>query len=328
STPDKLARAGKDIYKQHCLVCHGEKGMGDGPASTVLTTRPRNFTAGYFKFKTSTPEETPFVEDRYRTISAGIPAAGMPSFGDLTPFERWALVATVKSLAVADLGDDSFNHFERRPAKTKMPLAQPPEKFDPQRGATLFTSIGCWKCHGEKGFGDGPSAEDLTDSLDQPIKVPDMTRGEVTFKAGFRAEDVYRTLTTGMAGTPMPSFTTISDEERWQLAHYVTTLYRPIDPGERVFLRVGCTSCHTVGRGKLIGPDLAGVVQRRSPEWLKAWLKDPPTMLATDETARQLLAEYLTPMPSYGLTDREIALLIDYMKTLPPAQPEQSGSND
>jgi mono/diheme cytochrome c family protein len=260
----------------------------------------------------------PLDEDLYRTISSGIPAAGMPSFGDLTPFERWALVFRVKALSELEPG---WNFFEQRPPKGRMTFADAPVAFDAARGAEIFRTAGCVKCHGDGGRGDGPSAPDLLDALDQPIAVPDLTRGEVTFKAGSRASDIFRVLSTGMAGTPMPMFMNIPDEDRWHLAHYVTTLYRPIDPGERVFLKVGCTSCHTIGGGKLIGPDLAGVMERRDRAWMRRWLKDPPTMLATDPVARQLLEEYLTPMPSYGLTDREVERLIDFMQTLPSAAP-------
>lgn len=320
---EKLAKAGKGVYEQQCVVCHGKEGKGDGPAAQILTVPPRNFTGGMFKFKTSAAGEMPFDEDLYRTVSAGIPASGMPSFGDLTVFERWALVAYVKVLSqYRDDDGGGFNYFEKRPAKNKMALTAgiDPAKIDLKRGEALYrTEVQCAKCHGDQGEGNGPSAAELVDSFDVPILPANLTRGEVTFKAGARVEDIYRVLTTGMAGTPMPAFVNVSDEDKWQLAHYVISLYRPIPPGEMVYLRVGCTSCHSIGKGKLIGPDLAGVMQRREREWLKKWLKDPPSMLATDETARKLLEEFLTPMPSYGLTNKEIDLLIGYLETLPPA---------
>ncbi len=330
-TMEKLAKAGAGVYKSQCQVCHGTEGKGDGPAAGVLTHRPRNFTRGYYKFKTSGQGEMPFDEDLYRTISSGIPAAGMPSFGDLTPFERWALVAYVKVLSVNKLSNGMIKkHFEVYPPTTKHELPKAPDKsqIDLANGEKLYrTGIQCIKCHGEKGLGDGPSAEELTDSLDQPIKPPDMSRGEVTFKAGFTPEDIYRVLSIGMSGTPMPSFANYSEKDRWDVAFYVTSLYRPIAPGERLFLKVGCTSCHTIGKGKMIGPDLTGTTQRRTGEWLKKWLKDPPSMLATDETARKLLEEYLTPMPSYGLTNKEVDLLLEYLKTLPPAPPAEKSDS-
>jgi cytochrome c oxidase cbb3-type subunit 2 len=320
-----LMAAGRETYKRRCAVCHGEDGKGKGPAAGLLVTPPRNFTRGFYKFKSSLPGEMPFDEDLYRTITAGIPAAGMPSFADLTPFERWALVGTVKELTKHALEDGRvIDFFARAPAGKKMELAAPPppEKIDRTRGAHLYTTVvQCAKCHGDDGRGQTPVAAELVDALDQPIRLPDLTRGEVTFKAGSRPEDIYRVITTGMAGTPMPSFTSVSDEVRWQLAHYVTSLYRPIPAGERVYLRVGCTSCHTVGKGKLIGPDLAGTTQRRKKDWLRKWLKDPPSMIAADPDARKLFEEYLVPMPSYGLTDREVEHLLQYLESLPAAVP-------
>ncbi|HLG42934.1 MAG TPA: c-type cytochrome, partial [Planctomycetota bacterium] len=198
---EKLVKAGAGVYKQQCLVCHGAEGKGDGPAAQVLGTPPRNFTRGQYKFKTSVPDEMPFDEDLYRTISAGISAAGMPSFGDLTPFERWAMVAYVKSLSgFVDTDDGArYNYFELYPAKTKMSLPAPPDKgaIDFARGAHLYREkVQCLKCHGDNGVGDGPSAASLVDADGRTIKPADLTRGEITFKAGDRVEDIYRVLLT------------------------------------------------------------------------------------------------------------------------------------
>lgn len=322
-TMEKLAKAGAGIYQQQCAVCHGAKGLGDGPGAPLLNWPPRNFTTGHFKFKTSAQGEMPFDDDLYRTITAGIPASGMPSFADLTPFERWALVAYVKSISAIQLPDGSpFNFFAKRPPSVRLPTPKPPPNT-PQarrRGEEVYNTVAqCLKCHGTTGLGDGPSAPDLTDAQDNPILPANLTRGEVTFKTGHHPEDIFRVLQVGMAGTPMPSFASLGEEDLWNVAYFVTELYKPIDPGERIYLRVGCGSCHAVGKGKLIGPDLAGVTQRRQTEWLKKWLKDPPSMLATDPIARQLLEEYLTPMPSYGLTAKEIDLVIKYLESLPPA---------
>ncbi len=324
--PSTLAKAGAAIYTQHCVTCHGPEGKGNGPAAALLDPQPRNFTRGLFKFKTSVPEEMPFDDDLYRTITHGIPAGGMPSYKDLTPFERWALVAHVKSLSKWILDDGRvLEHFKRSPSETRLKLPAPPEaaKADLAKGKHLYQSkIGCVACHGPEGRGDGPAAATLVDVFDRPIRVPDIERGEVTFKAGSRPQDIYRVLVSGMAGTPMPSFASVlNEEDRWDLAHYIASLYKPIPPGEKIFLTAGCTSCHTVGKGKIIGPDLAGIAQRRSADWLRRWLADPPGMIATDPDARKLFEEHLVPMPSPGLTKGDIEHLIDFLKTLPPAAP-------
>ena len=78
-----------------------------------------------------------------------------------------------------------------------------------------------------------------------------------------------------------------------------------------------CASCHTIGSGKLVGPDLLGVTQRRDPEWLRRWILAPDKMLAEgDPTATQLLQEYNNvPMPNLGLTEQQVEALIAYLQT-------------
>src|SRR5687767_10574841 len=49
--------------------------------------------------------------------------------------------------------------------------------------------------------------------------------------------------------------------------------------GKALFASKGCTACHTIGKGRSAGPDLAGVVLRRENAWLHSFLKDPPAML-------------------------------------------------
>ena len=83
--------------------------------------------------------------------------------------------------------------------------------------------------------------------------------------------------------------------------------------GKTLFQSRGCTGCHAFGK-KVSGPDLVGVTDRRSAEWLKTWLKDPPAMMATDSTAKQLLADaHDIKMPNLHLSDPDIDALIAYM---------------
>lgn len=85
--------------------------------------------------------------------------------------------------------------------------------------------------------------------------------------------------------------------------------------GEYLF-RTRCNSCHTVGGGEGIGPDLLGVTQKRDPIWLARWLKRPDQMLAEkDPLAMELYAKYReVPMPNLSLNDVDVQGLIDYMK--------------
>lgn len=76
-----------------------------------------------------------------------------------------------------------------------------------------------------------------------------------------------------------------------------------------------CTSCHTIGKGKLVGPDLLGVTDLRSDQWLHKWIKNPDQMLQSDPVAKELLKEFMVPMPNLGLTDQQVTALIAYLKS-------------
>lgn len=82
-----------------------------------------------------------------------------------------------------------------------------------------------------------------------------------------------------------------------------------------------CFACHSVGQGKKLGPDIAGVTRRRTDAWLTQWMKAPEKMLLTDADAKAMLKEYNNiPMPNQGLSDQEVAQYLAYFHWI-DAQP-------
>ncbi len=88
------------------------------------------------------------------------------------------------------------------------------------------------------------------------------------------------------------------------------------EPGQQIFDSL-CTACHTIGGGKLIGPDLAGVTLRREDGWLKRQILEPQVLLAeNDPIAMQLLEEANNiPMVPLGLSEADAIAVIAYMKS-------------
>jgi nitrite reductase (NO-forming) len=111
--------------------------------------------------------------------------------------------------------------------------------------------------------------------------------------------------------------TTAKPEEK-DIEHHnlPATEAAPTDPDAvagKLAFESKCLACHTIGQGKKLGPDLAGVTKRRRDDWLARWLKSPETMLKSDADAKALLTEYNNiPMPNQSLTDSEIKQYIKY----------------
>ena len=214
ATPEDLAW-GKTVYVRACANCHGTQGKGDGMAAEFLDPRPRDFTKGRYKFRTTPSGAVPTLEDLGRTVSHGLAGTAMGPWRELSSKDLRAVLLYVQSFS------------ERFQAKAPQPITVPPETpFSLEavkRGAKLYTAIECHKCHGSEGRGDGPSAGQLTDDWEKrPIRPPDLTQGG-RFKRGATPRDIYLTVFTGLTGTPMPSAAEQLEnaEQEWDLVHYV-----------------------------------------------------------------------------------------------------------
>ena len=87
--------------------------------------------------------------------------------------------------------------------------------------------------------------------------------------------------------------------------------------GKKLFTDKSCISCHAIGAGgtSTTGPNLAGVVQKRKPTWLKRWLKEP-SLMKNDPMVREMNAKYHSQMPDLGLKDSEVEDLLAYIASV------------
>ena len=98
--------------------------------------------------------------------------------------------------------------------------------------------------------------------------------------------------------------------------HNMPATATPTDPAVlqgKLDFESKCLACHSIGRGRKLGPDLAGVTKRRSDAWLSNWLRSPEKMLETDAEAKAMLKEYNNiPMPNQSLGDKDIGQFIKF----------------
>ncbi len=231
--PATASDRGKAVYEQHCAACHGANGDGHGPAAVWLYPKPRDFSAGQFKIKSTSGQALPIDEDLLRSISRGLPGSSMPGFAYLSESDLRDLVLYVKYLtAYTDSTGRRINRFAEsaaggahlqsvlvppEPAATVQVLAQ---------GREVYQRMQCNLCHGENGAGDGPQVPTLKDYAGLPAPPRDFNTG--LFRGGHTGADLYLRIHNGLPGTPMIPYGSevMTSEERWALVHYVRSLRR------------------------------------------------------------------------------------------------------
>ena len=219
---------GRRLYEEKCATCHGITGKGDGPKTPFLDPKPRDFTRGLYKIRSTPSGSLPMDDDLLRTITNGMPGSSMPAWEKLPEADRKALTAYIKTFS---------DRFQREQAKPPVEIPNPPERTPraATEGKELYKDAGCSECHGERGRGDGTSAPGLKDEWEAKIRPADFTRPE-RFRGGATARDIYRTLMTGLSGTPMPAYAdTLEPQQAWQLVFYVQALGEPGEPPRTVY---------------------------------------------------------------------------------------------
>ena len=86
------------------------------------------------------------------------------------------------------------------------------------------------------------------------------------------------------------------------------------ESGKEIYQKM-CAACHSIGGGRLVGPDLKGVNEKRPEDWLLKFIKSSDKLVKSgDKTAVALLDEYKMPMPDQALSDEQIKKVLVHIK--------------
>jgi DMSO reductase family type II enzyme heme b subunit len=227
-----LLEKGKKVYFKRCVWCHGVEGGGDGPSADRLFTRPRNFIQGTFKIRTTASGDLALDADLINTVKNGLQGSAMPAWGEfLSNDEIVAVVNFVKTLVQDRDFDDEEEEVTvitlgTNPWGTKGPYHLGIPQADIDTGKEIFMKNKCFECHGGEGRGDGNPT--MKDDWGFPIVAADWQqcwnfRG--ARREPFDPFNIVRTISTGLNGTPMPSFDeAITVDDRWKIAAFVNSL--------------------------------------------------------------------------------------------------------
>ena len=233
----QAAPPGKAVYEKWCAGCHGETGAGDGVGARTMLPHPRDFTKGVYKIRMTASGELPTDDDLRHVIEVGMPGTAMPEW------KSRLSDAEIRNVAVYI---KSFSSFFSGAAPKVIDRGKAPGSSESSiaDGRAAFKKLECFKCHGEQGRGNGPSAPTLKDDYKNPIRAADLTENW-KFRGGSTVEEIYTRLRTGLDGTPMPSFTDavenklITDEQLWHVAQFVRSLAPEQPPVAHEVVRAG-----------------------------------------------------------------------------------------
>ena len=340
------APPGARVYARWCAVCHGPDGRGNGPAAPSLIPRPRDFTLGLYKYKSTRSGQPPTDQDLIRTVKNGLPGSAMPYFHDLLDdAEIQAVVSHIKQFSNTFTGS----------RQESIPISSPSaDGASITRGKNLYQTQGCAGCHGmnlrQRGL--------LQDAKNHPVLIRDLT-SPWNFGGGSSPDQVWLRLTTGLAGSSMPSYEhTMTDQQRWDLVRFIESQAREPawKPGGKLngpgqesdLLRRGeyivhaemCGLCHTqinrtgiyreqyyLAGGMRVGAYPHGVFISRNltsdPETGLGRWTEPQIVNAirNGRTPDRLLSLWGMPwFYLHYLTDQDATAVARYLKNLPPVK--------
>lgn len=194
-----LIQRGREVYLRYCVGCHGEAGTGQGPATARLITRPRDFTSGIYKFRSTDSGSLPLESDLYRTVTRGLSGVSMPAFPLMSHRDKLSVIEYIKTFYPA---------WEAEKAdRVIVPVPRAPADLSSSarigRGRVVYLAMQCTQCHGVDGQGKGATRTEYVDAWGHRQKPFNFTRGSL--KGGDAPEDIYRTFHTGLRSV-MPAY--------------------------------------------------------------------------------------------------------------------------
>lgn len=231
-TSDRVDRGAK-VYAQQCSSCHGVEGKGGAELASQFDPPPGAFDDGQWKYGGG-------VVQIYNAISKGEmvrqgvvadapeeATAAHPKFPHLAYQDRWAVAHYVQSVAPNAPDDpapvmeqakfEAENGYCREELKSTISARITPGGEEQMATAAELYSAQCASCHGEEGMGNGPAAAAL-----QPVPR-NFHKADAKWTNGSSPLAIFNTLTNGIEGTSMAAYTSLSEDERWALSHYVRT---------------------------------------------------------------------------------------------------------
>lgn len=226
----ELLETGRWVFEQNCMVCHGRRGNGRGELARGMAPKPRDFTLGLFKFRSTPSGSLPTDDDLRRTIRGGLAGSAMPAFVHLAEPELRAVLEHLKSLSPRWTNAANYAATIAVPRPPDW-FASAPDRARHAEAARPLFAQNCAPCHGTDGDGQGPSAASLLDVRGEPCPPRDLRTAPL--RRGLEPADLHRLLVTGLDGSPMPSFAeTTTAEERWDLVALILDR-RPSSPMPR-----------------------------------------------------------------------------------------------
>jgi cytochrome c oxidase cbb3-type subunit 2 len=188
-------------------------------AAHMLAEPPRDFGPGAFKFRSTPTGALPTDADLLRTLTEGVRWTGMVGRPDLPEADRRALVAFIKTLSPRFAAE-----IPGPPIVVPQAPAATPDLIG--EGRRIYKDAGCDECHGPAGRGDGPAGRRQRDAWGRPTRPSDITWRPL--KRGADPAEIYRTIVTGLDGSPMPAHADVLEPDQvWALAAFLETLVPP-----------------------------------------------------------------------------------------------------